>query len=622
MKYYIVYILLLFLSLKNTLSQDVVDSIYLPEIFLHKSKLTNHSIGTHIDIINEKLIGNSFSNSMSDLLERNTSFYVKRYGALSTPAFRGTSSSHTLLIWNGVPINSISNGLIDFSNIPINNLHETKIVHGSDGSVFGSGAIGGSIHFDSKNVFENIKNTILTYEIGSYGLSSKSIVARKANSKLSINAVIQNLTDENNFVFVNTSQMGSPLDTNDYGKIISNQCQFNLSYKITSSLVFMFNYWGTNNDREVSQNMTINNSDAKQYDIIDRLLFSTFYKLNNFQVNFKYASINEIFNYTEVSKNIDSYYNTSSRITDLDLKFNMDHLFFNSGVIYTNNFLFNNNYLINDLNENQLALFSAFQFKSKYFNFNSVIRKEFNENYNVPLLPTIALENGIGNIRIRSKYNHSFRAPTFNDRYWFSNGSQGNPNLKSEFSRNIELGIDYCVSNISFSLTAFNMLINDMIIWQSIEGGIWMPYNVKEVYSRGFETKLELSIDKLSFEGNYAFIKSTNHNQVNPLDESIGKQLLYVPKHKTNITAFLSILNFIFIINQSFTDRVIISYGSYDDKYLDSFFLTDFSVVYEFQNLGLDFSLNMKNALNVSYQTYSNYPNPGRELHLILSYKI
>ena len=86
---------------------------------------------------------------LANIISSSSSVYIKQYGALATPTFRGSSSSHTLVLWNGMPINSIANGLADLSGIFCNSFSDIVIVNGGEGSLFGSGAIGGSIHLNS-----------------------------------------------------------------------------------------------------------------------------------------------------------------------------------------------------------------------------------------------------------------------------------------------------------------------------------------------------------------------------------------------------------------------------------------------------------------------------------------
>ena len=146
-------------------AENELDSIFLPEVTLIDSKVKSYSTANHIENINSDVIGNSNSYSLSDLLSSYTSFYMKQYGSLSTPTFRGTSSSHTLLLWNGIALNSLANGLIDFSIAPYSNNEKMTIKYGGDGSVYGSGAIGGSIHLDSDLVSNS--SSYFSYELGS-----------------------------------------------------------------------------------------------------------------------------------------------------------------------------------------------------------------------------------------------------------------------------------------------------------------------------------------------------------------------------------------------------------------------------------------------------------------------
>ena len=52
--------------------------------------------------------------------------------------------------------------LLDFSITPLQGFEKIAIVHGGDASVFGSGAMGGSIHLNSIPDFKNQKEIKLT----------------------------------------------------------------------------------------------------------------------------------------------------------------------------------------------------------------------------------------------------------------------------------------------------------------------------------------------------------------------------------------------------------------------------------------------------------------------------
>ncbi|MBT5858618.1 MAG: TonB-dependent receptor plug domain-containing protein, partial [Flavobacteriales bacterium] len=114
---------LLYISIFVTLpflvdAQVFSDSILLDEVEIIHKKEVIHSVGSRLDVIELKTINNSISESFSDLLQNNSTIYVKKYGALSTPSFRGTSSSHTLFLWNGIPITSATTSQTDLRLIP------------------------------------------------------------------------------------------------------------------------------------------------------------------------------------------------------------------------------------------------------------------------------------------------------------------------------------------------------------------------------------------------------------------------------------------------------------------------------------------------------------------------
>ena len=113
-----IYYIYLMLLLANSLqAQSILDTIFLPEVKLIESRLSTHNIATHINRIEPQSLSDGSSVDLADLISGSSSVYLKKYGALATPAFRGTLSSHTLVLWNGMPVNSITTGLSDFSSI-------------------------------------------------------------------------------------------------------------------------------------------------------------------------------------------------------------------------------------------------------------------------------------------------------------------------------------------------------------------------------------------------------------------------------------------------------------------------------------------------------------------------
>jgi len=205
------------------ISQSVSDSILLDEIELFESKELKHSIGIRYDVLEKNLSNFSYSNSFDKILEENTTIYVKSYGALNTPSFRGTSASHTLISWNGIPINSSASGLTDLKLLPSNGFNNLGISYGGNSTIFGSGSIGGTIHLNNIPFFIKKTNSNFTIERGSYGLSTHSMSVENSNDNYYYYINYSQLRDSNNFKYEYNNEFRENIHSFTEGKtLISN----------------------------------------------------------------------------------------------------------------------------------------------------------------------------------------------------------------------------------------------------------------------------------------------------------------------------------------------------------------------------------------------------------------
>lgn len=83
-----------------------------------------------------------------DLLARQAGIDVSRTGgpgSLSTLFLRGGNSNHTLVLIDGVRVNSVQQGQYDFASLPLDRIERIEIVRGPRAALWGSDAIGGVI---------------------------------------------------------------------------------------------------------------------------------------------------------------------------------------------------------------------------------------------------------------------------------------------------------------------------------------------------------------------------------------------------------------------------------------------------------------------------------------------
>ena len=602
---------------------SIADTVNLNEVSVISPKSITFSNGSNVKKIDPFKIKISQTEKIADLLSSNSSIYIKQYGALATATIRGTSSSHTAVNWNGYPINSIANGLSDLSNITALTNDNIFLIKGGNSTIFGSGSIGGSINIDSKKIRNQKLSSNTNFESGSNGLSSQSYSAKYGDDIVSFYILHSKLKDKNKFKFTNISQAGNPRQTNKHGKIVSFQNKLDLNFKLNPNIIIQFNYWGDNSTREVPQNMTIRFTDAMQYDVNDRISISSTYSVKNLSCKISKALIYEDFRYTEEIKNIDSKYLASKEFNNFDLSYNFKNLIFQSTFSYNKNKINNNNFENNNQKDISKTIFFSTTYKNNNLETQLAIRGEDNSEYEVPLTPLFSTEYKFNELVQSSiKLNKNFRSPTFNDRYWFSNGSRGNIELKPEMSNNAEFSIHLKKNKFKLSSTLFNLDVKDWILWGQNIDGIWSPENIKEVWSRGIETQLKYNYKKILLELNYSLTKTTSEKASNDLDISVGQQLRYVPKNKLNTTLLYDEGNIISFLNITFTDEVITSYSSGDNKKLEAYTLVSAGTSYKLFNEDLKLDLRVLNLTNQQYQTYLNYPNPGREYVLSINYTI
>ena len=128
-----------------------IDTISIPEVKVVKSRTSFYKDDQKVLFIDSVLIARTFSSNLDELISKSGAINVYGYGgtgSLSSISLRGTGSAHTNVMWNGFPINSITTGTVDLSLIPASFFNNIRLVYGSSGSLYGSGAFGGSIELN------------------------------------------------------------------------------------------------------------------------------------------------------------------------------------------------------------------------------------------------------------------------------------------------------------------------------------------------------------------------------------------------------------------------------------------------------------------------------------------
>ena len=120
----------------------------------NKLNLSKNEISTKVEILDSKRINAANGTRLPDLLRSTSSVFVKAYGptpTLQTISINGLGAEHTLILMDGVRLNSFQNSHIDLSIIPKEDIERIEIVNNGISSIYGSDAMGGVVNIISKN---------------------------------------------------------------------------------------------------------------------------------------------------------------------------------------------------------------------------------------------------------------------------------------------------------------------------------------------------------------------------------------------------------------------------------------------------------------------------------------
>jgi iron complex outermembrane receptor protein len=179
-----------------------------------------------------------------------------------------------------------------------------------------------------------------------------------------------------------------------------------------------------------------------------------------------------------------------------------------------------------------------------------VLREEMYGKSWTPLIPAFFIDGIVserGNIMLKASTSRNFRFPTLNDLYFLPGG---NPNLKRESGWTYDIGMSFAVGkedvySLTGSVNWFDSHVKDWILWLPTTKGFFSPRNVKNVHAYGIECKSNFSVllgkeCRLALNGTFSWTPSINEGEpMSAADQSIGKQLPYVPEWSSNISGRL-----------------------------------------------------------------------------------
>lgn len=167
---------------------ETSDHTMLPEIVVTATRIATpkEQIASSITVITAQDIARRQHRSIGDALRTVPSLSVIRNGGAgkNTAIFsRGARANHTLVLLDGIEMNdpSTTDGRMNFAGVPIDDIERIEILHGPQGTLYGSDAIGAVINIFTKRGSGTPKASLML-EGGSFETFNQTLNLRGSES--------------------------------------------------------------------------------------------------------------------------------------------------------------------------------------------------------------------------------------------------------------------------------------------------------------------------------------------------------------------------------------------------------------------------------------------------------
>lgn len=606
--------------------------------------------------------------SMADILTFNSSVFVKSYGraTLSTVAFRGTSPSHTQVTWNGMRINNPMLGMTDFSTIPAYFIDNASLLHGTSSVNETGGGLGGLVRLaTTPDVGEGI-NAQYVQGIGSFSTFDEFGRFTYGDDHWSVSTRVVYSSSPNDYKYVNHDKKVNiydddhnitgqyhPTERNRSGAYKDFHALQEIYYNTNKGDRFGLNAWFIKSNRELPM-LTTDYGDERDFE--NRQRENTFrgvlswdHNRSNWKAGAKAGYIHTWMAYDyrrEITEgNWAEMTRSRSKVNTVFGQLEGEYTparrwYFTANLSAHQHFVRSEdkNIILQDgdkaivgYDKGRIEISGAFSAKWQPVDpigLSVVLREEMFGDRWAPLIPAFFIDGLIsrkGNVMVKASVSKNHKFPTLNDLYFLPGG---NPDLRSENGWSYDAGTSFDTGwtqpfpvSVGGSVTWFDSYIDDWIMWLPTTKGFFSPRNVKKVHAYGIEGKLNLAMEPfkgwvVDLNGSYSWTPSVNRGEkMSPADQSVGKQLPYVPKHSASLTGRLTWRSWGFLYKWAYySERFTMSSNDYTlTGHLPRYFMSNISLEkgLSFKPVDLQLKFAVNNLFNEDYLSVLSRPMPG-----------
>ncbi len=482
------------------------------------------TVGTTVSVVGARQIEEQQIHASGDVLRQVPGVEINQSGSAGDEtdvSIRGSSAAETLILMDGVDVNSGATGGFDIADVTSDNLDRIEVVRGAGGALYGSSAIGGVVNFITREGSGPFK---LSYdgEGGNRATERQAVVFDGADGRLAYSGALS--------YYSTTAFRPRNASFDDLSGVLRVDYHLTPDTKFTGfaryirsnvSLVNFSNFITPVDPNAHQRNEFMLYNGVVTHQFSDRLegRMSVFFVRNDLRVNDTPFPANLIFERDRVPD--------ETRGTNIEL-----HYRWGEGFRSLAGFDFKDRWVrsaeLFDTVEPPTQSFTAFHARrQEYAGYleqegrlfgglmlvTGAVRVDGNSDFGIEVSPswTVAIPLERWGVTLRGSYSEGFRAPSFNELYF---PDFGNPKLNPEISSEYDGGITKTFGETaSVAATYFSRRVHSLIVAEPCTTfpGCVEAANAGRVDIQGVELVPAVQLMRgLAFSGNLTVIDETH----------------------------------------------------------------------------------------------------------------
>jgi vitamin B12 transporter len=469
-------------------------------------------------LFDQQDIADSNATDVAGLLALGAGVQITRNGGPGSSAglfLRGASSAQSLVLIDGVRVESAGLGAAQLSQLMLDQIDRVEVVNGNVSALYGSNAVGGVVQIFTKDGGDHPPRFNFETEAGSYHTQRQQAGANGAldkDGRTTFNVTLsREKTDGFSSIDPSTSPNVNP-DANGYlNESVSATLRHQFSDKWDAGVRFLQsnginsfdNAYGLPTDNNESHNRVRSTSVFANGKITD-----------NWTTHFTVAQGQDRAD-TQLNGVYDSRFNSENRqyTWQNDIALTPDH-----------KFVFGYEHLDQTLDSDQVAAPNRHVNSGFAGYVGNVGANQFQANVRRDQYSDFGGANsyylGYGyhfdaHWKATLSYSDAFRAPTFDDLYYLFSG---NPSIQPERSHSLEAALQYASNSVGIlRLTAFQTRYTNLIDYVQDGSGFFIAQNVGRAKVQGLEGSWQGHVGRTDVRASFTL--------QNPVDETSQQDL-------------------------------------------------------------------------------------------------